>query len=352
MVKITSQFAGKTYKEIAEIKAVEIAKVPLSGKYTQDEIEIEVLGIEKINLGVQIFARAWKNGKQIGFGGDGSVDIEKFQFFNTPIVVDDPLGDLSYTRKNTDDVLETVFMREDPLASIKYQLADTIRVLGKDGTRIIENKIGNTAATVYGVSGAMGNMQGPDNATYLTVRNAANATSVGTGSVDIQNEFYSPNYLIYRAAMVFDTSSIPSGSTINSAVMSIYPTGGTRSGAGYSGTIVSFTGSPTTIAVADYDNYGTTSGGAALESTLTAGAYRDITLNATGYTYLTLGGTSLLGLRSSGDINSTVPSGIDSRMSAQGTGGANPPKIVFDYTFSSFQASPMMHMMGSASGLV
>lgn len=296
-------------------------------------IEFDIQKIEKIDKGFQVFARGWKNGKQLGFGEDGSVDIERFKFINMPTVVEDPAGDKEIRIRNVDNVIEVIKLKENPLSSLRIHLADTMRIAGKEGTNITPGKIGNTTATVFGISGAMGSLQGPDNSNYTTIHNAATATA-NTAGVDTQNEFFSPNYLIYRSPMIFDTSTIPSGSTVSSAVMSITPSGTTRSGDGSSATIVSFTGSATTLANADYDvaKWGTTSGGAALLSTLTSGAYRDITLNATGIGYLTLGGSSKLGLRDSGDIASTVPGGINARLSAQGTGGAAPPKLVITYT--------------------
>src|SRR3989344_2016473 len=50
----------------------------------------EIQSVQKIEGGIEILARAWKDGKQLGFGKDGSVEIERFKIFNPPILVDDP----------------------------------------------------------------------------------------------------------------------------------------------------------------------------------------------------------------------------------------------------------------------
>ena len=51
--------------------------------------------IEEIEGGIQIFAQAWNlDGTQVGFGKDGTVDIERFQIINPPILVPDENGDV------------------------------------------------------------------------------------------------------------------------------------------------------------------------------------------------------------------------------------------------------------------
>ena len=204
--------------------------------------------------------------------------------------------------------------------------------------------------TIYGVSGALGTIEGPNSSNYTTIHDASTGQSAYASSGNIQNEVWVGAYLIMRAPMIFDSSGIPAGATINSATLYIYPTGGTRSGDGSYARIVSFTGSGTTIANADYlyTKYGTVNGGETILSSLTAGAYRAIAFNATGLAYIIAGGTTKFALRDTGDINSTVPGGINARLSFEGVAGGNPPKIVIDYTAAVCAISGAVTLSGVA----
>jgi hypothetical protein len=69
-------------------KSIEISSCDLSGIYINDEygIKVEIVGtpsLIEVNgiAGVEVFAKAWKNNQQIGFGDDGSIEIERFQVF-------------------------------------------------------------------------------------------------------------------------------------------------------------------------------------------------------------------------------------------------------------------------------
>lgn len=85
---------NKTASEIIDIKVTEICKLDFVGDYSNvvPGLDIKILSIEKIKDGISIFAQAWRNGEQIGFGKDGSIDIERFRIFNPPILVRDPNG--------------------------------------------------------------------------------------------------------------------------------------------------------------------------------------------------------------------------------------------------------------------
>lgn len=330
---ITSQLVGKDFKTQENIKAAAIVKNNFVGTFTSGIYTVQITQVDQIEGGVQIFARAWKNGKQLGFGSDGTVDIERFRMINSPILVADTLGNIVVTEKDIDGTVSSKTYREDTLVSTQNQLVDTIRIVGKDGANIVPGKIGHTTATVFGVAAALGTIEGTNNASYTTIHDGATGQAAYTSGVNTQNEVFGGSYLIMRAPLIFDTSTVPSGSTVSSAVYSITPTGSTRSGDGSSATIVSFTGSASAITVNDFDKtkWGTTSGGATAMSSLTSGAYRDITLNATGIGYLTLGGTSKIGLRDSGDIAGNVPSGLGARL-ASSEGGGFPSKLVITYT--------------------
>jgi len=95
---------NKTAKEKAQLKSIELAKVKIS-KFKKGDFDIEIIGdIKEIEVngvnGIELFATAKKNGKPCGFGKDGSIDIERFRFFNPPILVDDKNGDIIEERTN------------------------------------------------------------------------------------------------------------------------------------------------------------------------------------------------------------------------------------------------------------
>src|SRR3990167_8130850 len=67
-------------------RGTEFAGIYDSPQYgTRIEIISEVKNIE-INgqHGIELFARAWRGTQQLGFGSDGSVEIERFRIFNPP----------------------------------------------------------------------------------------------------------------------------------------------------------------------------------------------------------------------------------------------------------------------------
>jgi len=105
----------------------------------EDSYEIEITDVNIIDGGIEVFARAWKNGAQLGFGTDGSVDIERFRIFNPPILVPDVGGDVirEWTNLVTGEVLANTF-REDPEEAIMQTLVHAASLTGKSGENIIQ----------------------------------------------------------------------------------------------------------------------------------------------------------------------------------------------------------------------
>ncbi len=120
---------------------------------------------------------------------------------------------------------------------------------------------------------------------------------------------------IARAALLFDTSSIGSGSVILSAKLNLYVDSKFDS---FSQNIDIVASTPTTdiaLLAADYGNFGTTVLGTIAISSLATGAYNAITLNPTGLAAISKTGVTKLGLRISGDTSNTEPSWISSGLS-------------------------------------
>src|SRR3990167_4688263 len=87
---------NKNVREKANIKSREIAKLNFSGDWTDLDsgisIEIKNGKVIQIDEGIGFYARAFKNGKPIGFGSRGRTEWERFRMFNPPILTNDPNG--------------------------------------------------------------------------------------------------------------------------------------------------------------------------------------------------------------------------------------------------------------------
>ena len=139
MAKIKDLLVNKNKTEKAEIKATEIVRVLPSEEYTDNilpNVRVKIESTSKIDGGVEVLAKGWIDGKQVGFGKDGSVEIERFRIYNPPILVSDPLGDhiRSYTEKIGlgDEVQKERRFREDPAEAIRQTIAHNISLIGKD----------------------------------------------------------------------------------------------------------------------------------------------------------------------------------------------------------------------------
>src|SRR3990167_2105288 len=98
-------------KDRANFKGQEIAKAVISVartnvKFSGADYDIEIISIKNITDGVEVLARAWKDGEQIGFGKDGSVDVERFNIINPPILIYQPDGDIikNWTHPDTGEL--------------------------------------------------------------------------------------------------------------------------------------------------------------------------------------------------------------------------------------------------------
>src|SRR3990167_9197591 len=117
----------------ATFKGAEIARQITSiarrnVKFSGADYDIEVVKTRAIPNGVEIFARAWNpDGTQIGFGPDGTIDVERFVFINPPILVSDPNGDIVREWNDINTGLpKQRKLREDPTQAILNSLSHTI----------------------------------------------------------------------------------------------------------------------------------------------------------------------------------------------------------------------------------
>lgn len=303
--------------------------------------EIEIVDFNTIDGGLEVFARAWKNGVQLGFGADGTIDIERFRIFNPPVLVEDMLGDIiipEYTDVNTGAVIPERRLLEDPVEAIKQSLIQTISLVGRSGENIIVGKIGNTTSTFYtnGGDGAVGRV---NQASWIDARDTADGTTAQTiESILIRSEDESASandFACDRGFFPFDTSAISDTDTVDSATFSFYsPTAGT--GNRSVGVVESTHKSASTLVVGDFDALTVNSAteGATRQTVGATSIYYDFALNATGVGWISKTGFTGLAVRLAFDLDNTTPAfGTDGRNyfylnSSAFAGTTQDPKLV------------------------
>lgn len=148
-------------------------------------------------------------------------------------------------------------------------------------------------------------------------------------------------FTINRGFIPFDTSSIPTGSTITAVDLKLYVASkDDEETGGEIGVIQTTQASISAIATGDYDNLtlnSPTEGATRVTiAAISTSAYNTISLNAAGRGFVNPGGSTLLGIRHSRDIDNSTPGGsTDSarnRIVCQVSEDANPPQLVITYT--------------------
>ena len=345
---------NKTSQEKAQIKSLEIAKLKHSGIYNsaQYNTKIEIIGdVKAIEIngqhGIELFAKGWRGTQQLGFGIDGTVEIERFRIFNPPILVDDPNGTI--IREWTNDItgqLKQRKLREDPLEAIRQVISHNVKIVGKDNNKIVAGKIGNTTSTFYPdadpeTTSVDGRTRYDGNGVTWATFQAAD----GGSASDVGTELYA--YLAAwsvsnqwdlndKTHFLFDSSSIPDTDVISSATFSLYGTGTNNNPLTLSLNVYSTNpASNTAIAAGDHDTVGTTAFSTAkAQSTITAAAYYDWALNASGLTNVSKTGVSKFGFSYTNLPENVEPTWSSLAENSWGhyhadqTGTANDPKLV------------------------
>ena len=307
---------NKTSKEKAKIKSQELAKVKIS-KFTKDDLEVEIVGdIINVDNHIEFYAKAWKNGKQLGFGKKGDVEVERFIIHNPPVLVDNPNGEIIREWTNEKGELKQRKLKYDPAQALKNSLAHTISLVAKDGKDIIKGKVGNTTSTFYpSLDGRTYRHAVDETFATLLVGAGTGATYADTtspageiGSSTTTNQF---NQLV-RAMFLFDTSAIPDTDGIDSAVLSLYCSSKSNllSGEGSANSAIvlmaSTPASNSELVAADHTQYGTTEfGRTGIQSGISTAAYTDITLNVSGEADISKTGISKFGTKYGWDFDAT-----------------------------------------------
>jgi len=316
--KIVTTLEGKTKEEIADLKATELAKIDSIAKqeitFAGVTKEIEVLDIQKIDGGVQTFVRGWSDGKPLGFGKDGTVEIERFRVHNPPILVPDPLGDVVRTYTDQDGNTQEVRFREDPELALKQVLTQAVANTGKENADIEIGKVGNTTDVFAPSMDGFVSRQTSADTTWTLARDTADGTNANTteGGSYLFAELRSgpARYEVARAFLIFDTSAIPDTNVIDSATTTMYSCGDTF-GSPQFGLVQVSPASDSSLAVGDYDAMtinSATEGASRRTVSNTANAANNWGMNASGLSWVSTTGNTRLGLRHANDLDNTTPS--------------------------------------------
>jgi len=349
-------------KECATYKGVEIAKAisPFKRKSIGD-FEVQMVIIEPIEGGISYFIRAWgTDGKQIGFGKDGTVDIERIKVYNPWINMPDGT---TYTVKGPNGIeYEEKNLREDVEGAVLYDLNNTL--LSKkqmhDDSKIIPGKIGKTTATLYTVAGANSPCDGRVllqgvNDSFTNVRNTASGTSINVTQTAVYNTLNcaagSPNFQgIDRGIFNFDTSVIDTGE-IASVTLTLYIVSEDHPLDDDVMHIEACTPAGTnTIATGDYDSFVGVSFASKAMTAMNTSSYNNIwTFNGAGETAINKSGITSLMTRFGWDYgNSFTGSWIanNSNVVAIRTAdaGSDEPKLTIEYEEAASGADKMFMM--------
>jgi len=191
---------------------------------------------------------------------------------------------------------------------------------------------------VYVTSASDGHLEGTTSGVYATARNGATGFVFDTATdTYIGQRLYTGNYKVYRTMFYFDSSALPDSATITAANVSL------RGEVDYSTVdfnVVIQNGQPTypSDPMVDTDwpySYYNGDGGSKNTSTWNETGWNDIICNASGMSWISLIGTTKLCLRSSQEIASIAPSGLNElRVWTYEKGAGYRPYL--EVTYSSF----------------
>jgi len=354
--------------EKANFKGKEIARQVAPQKVQREIYQIEIVEIKPIAGGVEVLARAWNSQGQIGFGTDGTVDIERFRIFNPPVLVDDPNGSIirEWIEKTPEgvSVQKTRRLREDTQEAVLQVIEHNLSVMKNihTGERIIRGKIGNTTSTFYPDANVESTSVDGDiltdpavKVTWSTLitglendaRTAANDSGVTARLFirKLENDADPWNNLS-RINALFDTSALPDGDTIDSATISFYGSSKTLVGGGLTPALTmaivsSNPASNTALVKQDYlyTLYGSTDFATRLAyASIGISAYNNFALNASGLANISKTGISKFGVRVGSDVDNSEPTGTGDTYynvyfsMADTAGTTQDPKLVVEHT--------------------
>ncbi len=333
-------------KTVAEAKAAVSYSAMINnssflGMHTgSNGLTYEITKVNTFPRGVEIFARAWKNGKQLGLGFDGTTDIERFQIHEPTGLVSDPQGLIIQSFDEP-----AVRYSYDPLKNLLDDMEHAILLTGKTDTKIVAGSIGHTTSTYYPQSGSGGGNTTMDGTVYneqvaswSTIVNA----STGSGGSDVNkvatgaalaraNNEGGGLFQNVRGYFTFDTSDISTDS-ISSAILSFYGFGSTNTDSSSVNVVASTQTNANDLASADYSKVGSTVFASMAIASWSTSGYNDFTLDSNGKANINKTGVSKFSLRNSLDISNTQPSGDNYVQTYMADNGSSVPKLVVVHT--------------------
>ena len=296
MPSISDLIEGTPGSERAQVKGREIAKAVSAGRFEEQGYSIEIESIREIERGVELYARAWKEGEPVGFGKDGTVEIERFRFINPPVLVKDPNGDIVRTSfDETTGNTDTRVLREDPQGALRKSLLRAIRSVGKSGENIVPGKRGNTTTTVFPdpnveVDTVDGWVSESSTESWDATRNGPGDNSNDSNTtLIVTSEKGGTSWTSRHAILLFDASDV-AGDTVDSATMTCEGTASTddvNDAQSYIVLAESAPASNTELVNGDFDSIVFTDLSDQLDITSwNIGSDNTFTLNATGETFI------------------------------------------------------------------
>lgn len=317
--------------------------------FTESAFDVSITDIQVKDNVVEVYAKAFKDGSQLGFGDKGDVDIERFRFFNPPTKV--PTGEIEMIEDPVLNIpVPKLIFEENPEKALETMLLDTIKKVGKKDTSIIEGKIGKTVSTFYpdpsvetsSVDGRT--YRNPASESFASIRAGAGTGSddatAGLNGPNIQSTTTSNQYdILTRAIFIFDTSALGDSDYITSAVFSVTATSVNDSFNQGIGITPATTASSTAVATGDYVNNTSTTrwcdSDIDLGSVNTDGStYNNFTLNSTGLAGISKTGVTKIALKMTCDIDNSAPTWASATLAnvalkhAETAGTTADPKLV------------------------
>lgn len=303
-------------------------------------VQVEIVGTTEVPGGVEVLAKAWTyDGRPIGFGEDGSVEVERFRILNPPTKVPTGTFHIEQDAEGKDiEVADYVTNVAAAKLRVLEQAVALKRQRQEGGANIQPGKVGNTTTIVYADAGD-GHIIA-NSGVWATVRGATSGSATtNETSANVQpGENIAGTYYLDRAFFDFDTSGVPDADVASAVTFSVY--------AGASGSDVdtiawtTLQATPAThgaLVGGDFDQCGAVEGASRFtEASVTDNAYQDIGLNATGLTWLDQAGWTTLCFRSDNDLDNVAPTGRNYRVwyFADAAGTTNDPKLTIEHAGS------------------
>lgn len=322
MIPLKEKLKTADKKQSIDIRTEEIQKLVSTGVYKRSELDYEIGSIEKIEGGFQLYVRAWdKNGNQKGFGKDGTVEYERIRFFLTEV------PSLVYVHDGVETVGTTTVekYREDPKEAFLQRMDTVVSSIVKDGSKIVKGKKGKTTSVIDNDPNTTDQHLSDAKATYTLARDATTATVFSLAGAGNQNYLHNSligTYYVRRAQVAFNTSVIGAGQEVSATTMTLYSaaSGGADTNS-YDVVLLDNTNNAAMndpIVAEDFNDYGTVSIGSRDLTDLT-NKNANVAITLTNFDAINMTGTTTIGMRLSGDINNSTPTGSNVLRIGQGS---------------------------------